>query len=719
MNIEYARIKEMLSTSEGIAASEFEILKSISSLTNRTATHSDGRDLVIRALAKHQSFGPVGKHVLETLVRATGLHPYLSHSLSEIDFEDRLAVELHSTQIADQTVILHSEQSKVLNLLLSGSNVVFSAPTSVGKSMIIDAYISEKMPAKAVIVVPTIALIDETRRRFLKKFGESCKVITHPSQKADLDLSNLYVLTQERVLDREDLEDVDFFVVDEFYKLNLPDGEKDRDRSIDLNLAFNRLAHTRAQFYLLGPNIQSISGISRFDYCFVQTDFATVAVDVTNFSLPTKGDARKKKLLEICKNTDGPTIVYCQSPAKAAEVTNFLIEHLELIDNKETLAASDWMSEEYHEEWIVQKALRKGIGLHHGGVPRALQQYFIGLFNDRKIGYLVCTSTIIEGVNTVAKNVIIYDRRKSNNLVDHFTYKNISGRAGRMNEYFVGNVFVLEEPPVDEEYSVDLLIENQDENTPLSLLLDLPKGDVSHNSNERLKLVEESSFLSIETIKKSRHVSPSVQNQIARKIDNDLFQYEDALNWRGIPAQTQLLAVFELVFDFLSESALRYYNIHSGRQLAWHINEFRSGGTLGNYVNSCIEHKSSIETISEVIERALRFVRNVVCYRLPRDIKVIEAIQTEILVRNGRGAGDYSKFAEQLEHLFIPSNLFALDEYGIPIQTAARFEPFIGQPESLDDTLNKLSKMDLTQVGLSSFEVELVDAVRNLFVPPT
>lgn len=714
MQVSYSDTKEILASSERIREQEFHALKSIVALTNSASTHSQGRDLVIRSLANIESFSDAGQQLLASLVRSTGLHPYLSGVLLQKNFEDRLAYEMHSALVADQKVILHSEQSKVLNLLLSGENIIFSAPTSVGKSLIVDAYISQKQPAKAVIIVPTIALIDETRRRFLSKFGESCKVITHPSQTAASDVCNLYVLTQERVLDRDDLDNVDFFVVDEFYKLNIPSEKNDRDRSVDLNLAFSRLASTGAQFYLLGPNIQSINGIKNYDYCFVQTYFSTVAVDIKNFDLPTNGNARKNKLIELCTTFSEPTIIYCQSPNKAAEVANHLIDELALSDNPETQEAAQWIAKEYHEEWIVHRAIEKGIGIHHGGVPRALQQHFIQLFNDRKIQYLVCTSTIIEGVNTVAKNVVIYDRRKSTNLVDHFTYKNISGRAGRMNEYFVGNVFVLEKPPEEKEYSVDLVIEDQPDGTPLSLLLDLPEEKLTPKSKERISTVRDDSLLSIETIRANRHVSPDVQNWIAGVIVTDLFLYEDVLSWKGVPKQDQLEALSELIFEYLSESVLRYYGIFSGKQLAWHINELRTGKTLGAYIRSCIENMEIDDEVSDVIERALRFVRNVICHRLPKDIKVIQEIQSEILPRYGRECGDYSKFCEQLEHLFIPANLFALDEYGIPLQTAARLESFIGHPESLDAALNQISKLDISLQDFTSFEVGLIRSLQGL-----
>ena len=59
-------------------------------------------------------------------------------------------------------------------------------------------------------------------------------------------------------------------------------------------------------------------------------------------------------------------------------------------------------------QWIVAKALKKGIGIHHGLVPKYIQQEIISLFNDGILKILICTTTITEGVNTSAKNIIVF-----------------------------------------------------------------------------------------------------------------------------------------------------------------------------------------------------------------------------------------------------------------------------------------------------------------------
>ena len=69
---------------------------------------------------------------------------------------------------------------------------------------------------------------------------------------------------------------------------------------------------------------------------------------------------------------------------------------------------------------------------------------------------MISTSSIIEGVNTSAENVIIWKNRKGNAKLDDFTYKNIIGRSGRMFKHFIGKIYILEEPPLESNTQLDI-----------------------------------------------------------------------------------------------------------------------------------------------------------------------------------------------------------------------------------------------------------------------
>lgn len=714
--MEYAVLKTVLADPNAVSANSFAILRDIARHVNQRTTHNEGRDLVIRALAVMDRFGENEREILMSLVRSVGLFPYMTDYLGASDLDDHLAYELHRADMMEGGLVFHSLQAKIYHQLMAGANVVLSASTSVGKSLVIDALVASGKYRKIVVVVPTIALIDETRRRLLARFRERCAVITHPTQEGHPDRINVYVLTQERVLQRKDLDDVGLFIIDEFYKMSLG-AEKVSDRAVDLNLAFHRLARTGGQFYLLGPNVQAIRGLENYEYHFIPSEFSTVAVDVENLNLPTRGEHRNAKLLELCRSIGGPTIVYCQSPRSASEVALLLADKAGFPVSVATADAVAWIEEHYHSEWAVCRALQRGIGVHHGGVPRALQQYFIRLFNDGHIRFLVCTSTIIEGVNTVAKNVIVYDRRKSKDVLDHFTYKNIAGRAGRMGEYFIGRVFVLESAPTDEGYSVEFPIGNQGPETPISLLLDLDDDDLAPESRDRLHALFLNSTLTPETLRLNRHTPVEVQERIATRLRSNPNAYGDLLGWRGVPNGAQLEAVCNILFEYLEGNVLPDYGVHSGPSLAWHLNALRTEQDLSGYVRHWIEDRSPEQTPSDAVEMALKFVRNVACQRLPRDLMVIDAIQREVLTASGLKAGDFAVFAEQAENLFMPPALFALDEYGVPIQTAQRLASRLLPAKSLDTVLSRLVELPLHDFDLTTFEIEILNEVRRTLVP--
>jgi replicative superfamily II helicase len=115
-----------------------------------------------------------------------------------------LAFEFHRPEgsMGEKGTVFHRVQAQVYRALMDGANVILSAPTSFGKSLIIDAIIDSARHKRIVLVVPTIALIDETRKR-LARFNDRYKIITHASQMPEQgERGAIYVLTQERVIDR-------------------------------------------------------------------------------------------------------------------------------------------------------------------------------------------------------------------------------------------------------------------------------------------------------------------------------------------------------------------------------------------------------------------------------------------------------------------------------------------------------------------------------------
>lgn len=75
--------------------------------------------------------------------------------------------------------------------------MVVSAPTSFGKSLLIEEVIASKLYEQIVIIQPTLALLDETRKKLLK-YKNWYKIIVSTSQEPTKEKGNIFYL-QENV----------------------------------------------------------------------------------------------------------------------------------------------------------------------------------------------------------------------------------------------------------------------------------------------------------------------------------------------------------------------------------------------------------------------------------------------------------------------------------------------------------------------------------------
>jgi superfamily II DNA or RNA helicase len=160
----------------------FEFLKIANEKMDNKLTEVDGREMVIRALNDMDMFAKY-RDILKRLVRKSGLLPYLRSEFQDLNYEERMAIDLF-TPVKDSDFTLHSMQLKIYNILIEGTNVVLSAPTSMGKSAVVDTLIESGKYDVIVIIVPTIALIDETRKRLHTKFSSDYDIIHHSIQTA-------------------------------------------------------------------------------------------------------------------------------------------------------------------------------------------------------------------------------------------------------------------------------------------------------------------------------------------------------------------------------------------------------------------------------------------------------------------------------------------------------------------------------------------------------
>ena len=723
--VEAEDLETLLKKKEIALTDVFPILQSLCAMASRSQGKCDEttRSLILRVLDRKNHF-ECFHAIVNALIAHAGLYPYLDPS--GLTAKDAVIRELHRPEILNQNgdfdaemlgqreeMVFHQKQANVFYQLLAGENIILSAPTSFGKSALIEPLIDAKNYTNCMIIVPSIALIDETRRR-LSRFKKNYKIITHPTQ--TLHSHNIFVLTQERAIDFPNLPAIDLLVLDEFYNLD-PGTESDSERAMTLNHAFYQLKKKSRQFYLLGPNIEDIPDgfTQKFECQFIKTDFATVVTET--ILVRPKGEEGikkkrdyKKELVALCQTIKGSTLIYCDSPKQARDIVSLLSNALGQVS--EGLAdAADWIGENFHPKWTLVNGLKKGIGLHHGRMPRSLAQLCVKGFNNEKLAFLVCTSSLIEGVNTTAKNVIIFKNTLAGKLLDFFTFNNISGRSGRMFKHFIGNVYVFHDIPKQVDRSVDIPLFTQDENATDSLIIQIDERDLNDHARERHHSYHQQNTLPIDVIRLNAGVAPDDQIAFARYLRAHSEDIEKLI-WIGRPSYEQLELLCKNIFIFFVKK--NSDQVCSGPQLRFKMNRLELG-SIKEIVLETLNRDKKINSADDAVESVLHFIRQWPEYHFPRFAmaicRIVNAIAAEMNITDKNA--DYSHYCCLVENLFSDAPLSALDEYGLPFPFAQNLANQLDFTPSLDATLKKLSACSSQTLTLTPFEKTLLDDVKQ------
>lgn len=621
----------------------------------------DARNELIRLLDHHFKNEIPYTEVMNHMIRETGLYAYLEPETSS--WTDRFVYESFKVNIGlEETATLHGEQSVVLRHLLEGTDLAVSAPTSFGKSLVIDAFIAMKRPANVVILVPTIALTDETRRRLSRKFGTQYRIITT----ADVDLAdkNILIFPQERALSYYDkLNSIDLLVVDEFYKAS---KEFDKDRAPALLKAMLKLGEKARQRYYLAPHVSKLpeNPFTR-GMLFLPLDFNTVFLQKHDLSAELGKDAAKKSsaLVSILEGTQGKSLIYAGTYPNVDRVANLLIEKSREIGAPLLSSFAEWLSVNYDPNWKLTALVRRGSGIHTGQLHRSLSQIQVRLFEEPEgLTNLISTSSIIEGVNTSAENVIVWSNKNGTFLLKDFTYRNIIGRGGRMFRHFVGNIFILEKPPAPTDTQLDLTF-------PDELLADV---DETKFKQELTKEQVAKIILFREQMKSA--LGPDTLERLQR---------EGSL----ITSDTSLITdiAHEVIRNQSRWRAFGFLNSGDTDNWAWILNKvlkLSPGGwdcphstfvefikTLSrNWQLSVPELLDELDELQIGIEQFFKLERNAT-FKLAALLNDINVIQKEILKER---AIDASPFISALSKAFLPSCVLALEEYGLPRMLAKK-----------------------------------------------
>lgn len=595
--------------------------------------------------------------VLNHLIRELGLYPYMSGE--NIIFEDRLARECFTEDVGEkQPRVLHREQARILHKLLKGENLAVSAPTSFGKSFVIDALIAIKKPKNILIIVPTLSLMDEMRRRITRKFGDKYRIITQTEEKIQKKQKHILIFPAERANQYlNDLSDegLDLFVLDEFYKITNHANNSDK-RVYILQNAVHKIKKIAKQTYFLCPNVSEIAESKKTNFLegmeTIILNFKTVALNVFDYSdIDTNNKLQSlQKILEECKNDKN--LIYFKSKNELKKQYEELGASSNNKEDQTLKSFGKWIGHHYSDTWDFCQYISLGFGQHHADLHRFIQQMQIKLYEEiPNFNNMLTTTSLIEGVNTSAKNVILWDNYVARSKMKSFTYKNIIGRGGRMFRYFVGNIYLLAKKPNEEHEKME--IEAEDEF--------LYRKEQGEWQTEKQK--------GAETILKEKYGSDKLA-LIKEKISN----YEILMSIEDISTLTDYEDFIECV------NTLKYMNgdiqDFQKAQILYYkrFSSIIKNGTQGldkTYLTDIIK------SFSQNYKKSIYKIAN----ELNIDIYTYCALEKNLVYEGSKFLNDFNTLQKilfpeknidispcvtKMSHAFLPKNIFYLEEWGLP-----------------------------------------------------
>ncbi|MGX5728578.1 DEAD/DEAH box helicase [Metapseudomonas otitidis] len=337
------------------------------------------------------------------------------------------------------------------------------APTSYGKSELIMSAVRDNPDSSFCILVPSKSLLAQTKKRLINSDGSlQGKIITHPEMYRGVSKGCVFILTQERLsrlLSENKEVFFDFLIVDEAH--NLLGGDL-RSQLLAVVISIVKSRNRQSSIKYLTPflNDQScltlryvqdeLKGFKVGEYVkserFYTADYRSGGNEVSFYDqfmdewIPV-GGSRFDSAFDFLKNRSlGKNIVYLNKPKSLEELAFELAGQLPDVDCPLIKRACEELRIGVHSQYFLIDCLKKGVVYHHGSMPETVRLYVENLFSkSQKIKYLVCNSTLLEGVNFPIERIFLFDVRKGRGYLSSAQFKNLVGRVNRFSEVFVGS----------------------------------------------------------------------------------------------------------------------------------------------------------------------------------------------------------------------------------------------------------------------------------------
>ena len=370
----------------------------------------------------------------------------------------------YNKSIINSKIILNKYQIEILNIL-KNNNLFLSATTIFGKTFLMLEFIKRNKTSlnNIIFIIPTLALMNELLKKLYNLFSNYYNICINSSE--NFYQRNIFVFVPERS-DKDFLKkieniDIDFLVFDEIYKLQPKnDSEvKTDDRIIYMNKVYLDLVNKAKKVALLGPYINNVSfDKTKLEIVKYYTNFLPVYNKIDFLSDDDDWINHIKKEHQL---------IYFSGPRSIYRNIGRILEHIPedssyIFKYKKEI---EYLEEKIGKEWYVISLLKRGIGIHHGKTPMFLRKFYENEYNAGNIKILLCTDTLMEGINTPTNSLIVVDDPGT-----AFRLNNLIGRVGRLNidNPTIGNIIFSNSSILDnltntnDWFDLKILAENEE-----------------------------------------------------------------------------------------------------------------------------------------------------------------------------------------------------------------------------------------------------------------
>lgn len=688
------------------------------------------------------------------------INDYDLGSLSSEIYESTLCLSEHSKIHRFQKEIIDKFEVDRIN------RYFLSASTSFGKTHLVYDIIEKMQYANVVLMFPTIALLSENLEKILseeryKYFRDTYEIHTL-SEDTDIKDRNLFIYTPERFLSFTDKNTMnyDFVFIDEAYKLDndyLIDGiSMENERDVAYRLATYQALKSTKDILLAGPYIEisndnnknsfkifldknNIGTFNYNNYELVSKSYENIGklrkeVNLSNNTqiLLHRISTKKARLIEILKGLkkiNENAILYCSGPGRAETYAKDIVNS-NIYNAHDCSAYSDFLEhikQVYSEEWNIYKALKVGIGIHHGLVPKYIQKEIINLFNDGYLNILVATTTITEGVNTTAKNLIILHDKKADKNLKKFDAKNIAGRAGRFLKHYNGRVIILlndfekilnsegdiikhknydvsvKKDNVDLFYTDDEFLTPSNRQLKEKIIQEQQKRNLPNELLEQFKTVNRSDKIKVyDNVKKLNLLELTRIKKCLYKIN---FTYSPKIDWDGFQV------IINCISEIIPESIDLYHLVNStGKSghsiIIYLLNSYLEEGFIG-VVNYRMINKG--DDINEAIRIVAKLVYNTLKYQLVKYIGVFNTmfkyVQAGENIEKINEVSGIDRLLTKLEYNALTEVGRKISDYGVPSNILDYYEA---------KELHNFGEMDRIKSNLDKYELTIFSKTEKL-----